>query len=75
MDSKRIEVFFEFFFFGLIIGVIEDILAVKLATGEPITPRIIGIIFLIALPFAILGEIIADKIDFCSLFRKLSKRK
>ena len=74
MNPKKIEVFFEFLIFGIIIGITEDLLAIKLATGEPITLRIIGIIILIAIPFAILGEIIADRIDFVKLYRRLFQK-
>lgn len=74
MDPKRVEVFFEFLVFGLVIGVIEDLIAVYFATGEAITPRIIGIVVLVAIPFAILGEIFVDKIDFVEIFEKLRKR-
>lgn len=71
MNARRIEVFLEFLIFGVVIGVIEDILAVKLATGEPITFRILGIVILVAIPFAILGELVVDRIDFIAFFRKL----
>lgn len=72
---KRIEVIFEFLVFGIVIGIIEDVLAVKLTTGEPITWEIIGIIILIAIPFAILGEIVADHVDFVDLAQKFFRRK
>lgn len=71
MPWKRVEVFLEFLIFGIIVGITEDILAIKLATGEPITLRIIGIVVAIAIPFAIAGEYLVDQIDFVSLFRRL----
>ncbi len=74
INPKRIEVFFEFLVFGIIIGVIEDILAVKLVTGESITLKGFGIIVLIAIPFAIIGEIVADKIDFVKLYKRVFKK-
>jgi hypothetical protein len=58
---KRIEVFFEFLVFGVIMGVVEDMIAVVLATGEPITPMVIAIVTLVAIPFAALGELIVDR--------------
>jgi len=54
------EIFFKFFIFGFIMGVTEDLLAVVLATGHPITWHVIGICALVALPFAFLGEIVLD---------------
>lgn len=74
MNAKRLEVFFEFLFFGIIVGVIEDLIAVKVTTGEPITWRIFGIIVLIAIPFAVIGELLVDKIDFVALFQKLFRK-
>ena len=41
-------------------GLTEDLLAVLLATGHPITWHVIGICALVALPFAFLGEIVLD---------------
>ena len=75
MNWHRLEVFFEFLIFGIVVGVIEDLVAIKLATGEHITPRILGIIVLIAIPFAILGELIVDRINFVEIFKKLFREK
>lgn len=74
MNHKRLEVFLEFLCFGVIMGVIEDVIAVKVASGTPITWEVIGIIVLIAIPFAFIGEVIIDKINFIELFRKLLKK-
>jgi hypothetical protein len=73
--AKRIEVFAEFLVFGIVIGTIEDIIAVKVVAGTPITLETIGIILLIAIPFAVLGEIFADSIDFVKLFKKVTGKK
>lgn len=74
MNPKRIEVIFEFLIFGLVIGIIEDVLAVKLVTGASITWKAIGIIILIAIPFAVIGEIFADKVDFVKIYKKIFKK-
>jgi len=50
----------EFLIIGVLFGAGEDLLAVMLATGEPIDLRIIGIVFLVAIPFAFLSEIVVD---------------
>lgn len=63
MISKRLEVFLEFLIFGVIMGITEDLIAVTLSTGEPLTWNIVGIVTLVALPFAALGELIVDRID------------
>lgn len=75
MDSKKLEVVFEFLIFGIVIGIVEDLIAIKVTTGEPITLRIVGIIILIAIPFAIIGELVADNIDFVKIYRKIFNRK
>ena len=74
MNWKKVEIFFELLVFGIIIGITEDLIAIKIATGEPITLRIIGIVILIAIPFAILGEIIFDRIDFANIFRRIFEK-
>ena len=73
--AKRLEVFLEFLIFGLIMGVTEDIIAVKIATGAPITWKIFWIVLLIAIPFAIIGELIVDKWNFIPYLEKLFVRE
>jgi hypothetical protein len=72
---RKREVIFELLLSGIIIGIIEDLLAIKIATGEPITWRIVGIVILIAIPFAFLGEVIFDRIDFAKIFRRMFEKK
>lgn len=61
---KRFERFIEFLLIGVAMGVIEDLLAVKLATGEPITLEVIGIVVLVTVPFAAFSELVVDDTDF-----------
>ena len=70
MNWKRLEVFFEFLVFGIIVGVAEDLIAIEIVTNEPITWQVVGIIVLIAIPFALLGEVLVDRIDFVEIFKK-----
>jgi len=56
--------FIEFFLVGVVMGISEDILAVWFSTGEPITLRVVGIVFLVALPFAIISEYVVDHPKF-----------
>ena len=51
-------------------GVVEDLLAVVLAKGEPVTWKIIGIVVLVTIPFAVLGELIVDRKDLIKRFKK-----
>lgn len=62
--TSKLEVFFEFLVFGIIMGVVEDLIAVKFATGEPITMKMIFIIVLVAIPFAAIGELLVDRVQF-----------
>jgi len=72
---RKWEVIFELLVFGIVVGIIEDLTAIKLATGEPITLRVVGIVILIAIPFAILGEVIFDRIDFATIFKRMFGRE
>lgn len=63
MDNKRLEVFLEFLIFGVIMGVVEDMIAITLSTGQPITLKVIVIVTLVAIPFAAIGELIVDRVQ------------
>lgn len=71
--NKRVFVFLEFLIGGIIFGILEDIILIKIVSNQTITPYIFLIIFLITLPFAFLGEYVIDKIDFLKIF-KLKKK-
>jgi len=73
MNLKRVEIFLEFLIFGIIMGIVEDVIAITFSTGEPITWKIIGIVTLVAIPFAIIGELIVDRIDILKFLRKHKK--
>lgn len=63
----------EFIIAGLIIDLVENIITLRL-TGEIITWRVVGIAFLVVVPFAILTELIIDHPDFWKrLFRNKTK--
>jgi len=67
-------VFSEFLIFGIVVGVIEDLIAVEVVADVKITWHVIGIIVLIAIPFALLGEVLVDRIDFVEVFKKVFKK-
>lgn len=57
-------------------GIVEDLIAINLSTGEKITLDVIMVAFFVALPFAIFSELIVDHPDFWHGFsKKQSKRK
>ncbi len=68
---KRLEVFLEFMIFGLVMGVVEDLIVITLLTGKAITLEVVGIVFLVTLPFAIVGELIVDNTDWFSKKKKI----
>lgn len=69
---KRLEIFLEFLIFGLVMGIVEDLIAVKIVTGETLSWNVIGIVALVALPFAIIGELIVDRVNI--LPKKIRKK-
>lgn len=62
--SERAQRTMEFLVVGLLMGVTEDLLAVWLTTGEPITWSVLGIVVAVAVPFAFLSEYVVDHPKF-----------
>ena len=50
----------EFFIVGLVMGITEDLIAVSASTDVPITWKMILIVTIVAVPFAIISELIID---------------
>jgi len=75
MNWKRLEVFIEFLVFGVVVGTIEDLIVFATTTNQPITWSVFGIVVLIALPFAFLGEILVDQINFVEIWQWVFKDK
>lgn len=63
--------FLEFLIVGVIFGVIEDAVAITLATDTKIDLQVVMITLAAAVPFAILSEIVVDH----QKFRDWIKRK
>ena len=61
----------EFFIVGLVMGISEDLIAIKLATDAKITPDIFIVATLVAIPFAFISEILVDM----KVFRKALRKK
>ena len=75
MNWKRLEVFIEFLIFGVVVGVGEDLIVVFMITNKSITWGIFGIVVLIALPVAFIGEVLVDQVNFSQIWKKFFKDK
>lgn len=62
--SERTRRTLEFLVIGIFMGVSEDLLAVWLSTGEPITWSVLWIVIAVAIPFAFISEFVVDHPDF-----------
>lgn len=71
MERKTVERFLEFLVIGVVMGLLEDLLALKLATGAEIDLRVIGIVLMVAVPFAAFSELVVDREEF-KAWRKFS---
>jgi hypothetical protein len=54
----------EFFIIGVLFGVIEDLIAISLATKGEFKWEYVGIAVVVAVPFAFISEIVVDHPDF-----------
>ena len=61
--GRKTEILLEFFVFGVLMGITEDVIAIFAATGEPITMQVVTIATLVAIPFAVFSELIVDRLD------------
>jgi formate/nitrite transporter FocA (FNT family) len=65
----------QFFVIGVLMGIAEDLIAIHFATDAKITWQVVKIAFLVAFPFAIISELIADSKIFRRLLRGNKNRK
>jgi hypothetical protein len=63
----------EFFFVGLALGIVEDLLAILLATDAAIDLKVIAVAAVVALPFAIISELVVDQRWFPAFVKRLLK--
>jgi len=63
----------EFFIVGLLLGILEDLIAILLATDATIDLRVIIIAGFVALPFAFISEIIVDQKRFPKIIKRILK--
>lgn len=65
----------EFLIIGVLMGVLEDLLAIAFATNAEIKPHVILVVFLVALPFAFISEVIVDHPRFWEKIWPLKKEE
>ena len=66
--------FLEFFIVGVCLGVVEDLIAISLATDKAIDFKVFVIAFFVAFPFAVLSELIVDHEKFKRIMGRIFKR-
>jgi len=59
----------EFLVIGVLFGLIEDLIAIEAVSSVMITPRVILIVLGVAIPFAVISELIVDHPRFWELLR------
>jgi len=64
----------EFLVIGIVMGVLEDVIAIMLATDVSFSWRIVFVAFFVALPFAFFSELIVDHPRFWEIFGKGEKK-
>ena len=57
---QRLIRFLEFLVIGVVMGLVEDLLALALATDAPINAEVVLIVLAVAIPFAALSELVVD---------------
>lgn len=66
--------FLEFFIVGLALGVVEDLIAISLATEKQIDLKVFVVALLVAFPFAVFSELIVDHDKFKRLMRRFFRK-
>jgi uncharacterized membrane protein (DUF106 family) len=65
----------EFFIIGVVFGITEDMLAVLIATDAKFSWKILWVVTLVAIPFAIISELIVDRVKFPAIKKWWDKEK
>ena len=69
LSAKKLR-FIEFLIIGVLLGIIEDLIAIFFATDAKIDLGVIWVAFIVALPFAVFSELVVDHPRFWELFFK-----
>lgn len=71
--KKRTLRIVEFLVIGVLFGIIEDLIAVRAVSDVMINTRVILTVLLVAIPFAVLSELIVDHPRFWEALRLRKK--
>ncbi len=63
MKQKYLKRFAEFLVIGILFNIADNILSLRVVGNTAITLRVVGLVFLLALPFAVISELIVDGAD------------
>lgn len=63
----------EFFLIGVVLGLVEDVIAIALATETKIDLEVILIALFVAFPFAVLSELVVDLKKFPRIIKRILK--
>ncbi|MFB6209330.1 MAG: hypothetical protein ABEJ56_04315 [Candidatus Nanohaloarchaea archaeon] len=75
MQRRKLERFTEFLIIGVVLGVFEDMLAVMLVTGESFSLEMLGIVLIVAVPFAAFSELVVDSKEYLMIEKIVSRLK
>ena len=73
--KKKMLRLIEFLIIGVLFGLIEDLIAVRAVSEVVINAQVIGIVLLVAIPFAVLSELIVDHPRFWEILRVLRREE
>lgn len=72
---RRLERFTEFLLVGVVLGVVEDMIAVMLVTGESFSPEMLGVVVMVTVPFAAFSELVVDSDEYLIIEKMVEKMK
>lgn len=74
MTTKKVRLL-EFIVIGVLMGTVEDVIAIVFATDAAIDFRVIFLVFLVAIPFAYISEMVVDHPKFWHNFFTIKSKK
>ncbi|MBI4132776.1 MAG: hypothetical protein HY473_01610 [Candidatus Sungbacteria bacterium] len=63
MKQKYLKRFAEFLVIGIVFNIADNLVSLSVVSDTVITLRVVGIVLLLTLPFAVISELIVDGAD------------